>query len=226
MYYVPTVEGVAGAYMQFNFYDLLGIVCLESVRNKCVVIAEDLGTPPLGLRESLQEAGLLTMNFLRNNFYNFAVNELLIVGTHDMSTLPAFWRGDDIKLFDRYGMKQAETIHYEERRNWRKNLIIELSHKGIFFAQGEQVLEGAESEPELVRAVYQFASGKDSQLLAVQLEDVFEQYEQVNLPGTFMEYPNWRYKLPVPVEKMAADPRMIKVAKVLANRSGAAGFSG
>ncbi|GHU01591.1 4-alpha-glucanotransferase [Alphaproteobacteria bacterium] len=219
MYYVPDDRSIPGAYMGFNLDEMLGILCLESVRNKCVVIAEDLGTPPMGFRDRLRDAGIFTMNFFRNNFTHFEPQELLIAGTHDMPTLPAFWRGDDIDLFDRYGMKKAEPLQYAARRAWRLDLIQTLAAHGQFFVQGDSPLDGAGYEPDLVVAVYRYLSGQDSDILAVQTEDIFEQYAQVNLPGTDAEYPNWRSKLPVRVGNMAEHRGFKRIVEVLAGRA-------
>ncbi len=46
-----------GSYVGYPLRDLLGILALESVRNRCVVIGEDLGTVPEGFREQMLEAG-------------------------------------------------------------------------------------------------------------------------------------------------------------------------
>jgi (1->4)-alpha-D-glucan 1-alpha-D-glucosylmutase len=50
----------------------------------------------------------------------------------------------------------------------------------------------------------------------VQPEDVFGMIEQANLPGTTTEHPNWRRKLPVPLERMADDGRLHAVAARIA----------
>jgi len=34
----------------------------------------------------------------------------------------------------------------------------------------------------------------------VQLEDLLGQKQQINVPGTIDEYPNWRYKIPFDIE--------------------------
>jgi (1->4)-alpha-D-glucan 1-alpha-D-glucosylmutase len=51
--------------------------------------------------------------------------------------------------------------------------------------------------------------------MAVQLEDVLGASEQVNIPGTVTEYPNWRRKLPLELEKFSADARVLAMLTAL-----------
>jgi len=62
----------------------------------------------------------------------------------------------------------------------------------------------------------QFLARTPSALLAVQPEDVFGVVEQANLPGTTTEHPNWRRKLPVALEQVAADGRLRALAQRIA----------
>jgi 4-alpha-glucanotransferase len=39
-------------------------------------------------------------------------------------------------------------------------------------------------------------------LFVVQLEDIAGARDQINLPGTHKEYPNWRSKLPMTLEEL------------------------
>ena len=43
-----------------------------------------------------------------------------------------------------------------------------------------------------------------SRLLAVSLEDLLGVVDQPNIPGTINEHPNWRRRLPVPIEEMTS----------------------
>ena len=53
-------------------------------------------------------------------------------------------------------------------------------------------------------------------LLAVQLEDVFGETEQVNLPATSeANHPNWRRKITVALEDWAADGRFAAVCAAI-----------
>jgi len=48
-----------------------------------------------------------------------------------------------------------------------------------------------------------------------QIEDLLGVVEQVNLPGTVDQYPNWRRKLPLTVEQIADDPLLQAVSAAL-----------
>src|SRR5262249_21409394 len=65
LFWVPQgAPASAGAYVQYPLDDLLSIVALESVRNRCLVIGEDLGTVPAGFREVLNRRGILSYELL------------------------------------------------------------------------------------------------------------------------------------------------------------------
>jgi len=58
-FWVPADGAAAGSYVHYPVDDLLAIIRLESHRNRCVVIGEDLGNVPRMLRAALTESGLL-----------------------------------------------------------------------------------------------------------------------------------------------------------------------
>jgi 4-alpha-glucanotransferase len=60
-----------------------------------------------------------------------------------------------------------------------------------------------------------FLARTPSRLLVVAAEDVFDMADQVNVPGTITEHPNWRRRLPVLVENFASDARLSAIAEVL-----------
>ena len=89
-------DGVAGAYVLYPFADMVGIVALESHRNKCLVVGEDLGVVPSFFREALAEAGILSFRVCRyertpDGRYippaSYPESALVAAGTHDMPTL-------------------------------------------------------------------------------------------------------------------------------------------
>ncbi|MCU0259057.1 MAG: 4-alpha-glucanotransferase, partial [Solirubrobacteraceae bacterium] len=70
--------------------------------------------------------------------------------------------------------------------------------------------------PALTEALHAFLARTPSRLLMVQLEDVFGAEEQVNLPGTTNEHPNWCRKLTVPIERWADHPSLQQLGRRLA----------
>ena len=49
----------------------------------------------------------------------------------------------------------------------------------------------------------------------VQLDDLAGNLDQVNLPGTFDQYPNWRRKLAMTLEELADDVRACALMSVM-----------
>src|SRR5207302_5255995 len=85
--------------------DLLRLVALESRRQGCAVIGEDLGTVPEGFRERMQEAKILSYRvfvFERRGDGSFIPPgdypplAAASAATHDLATLKGFWLGRDI----------------------------------------------------------------------------------------------------------------------------------
>jgi (1->4)-alpha-D-glucan 1-alpha-D-glucosylmutase len=69
---------------------------------------------------------------------------------------------------------------------------------------------------DLMVAVHRFLARTPSMVMAVQLEDVFGQDAQVNLPSTTeVQYPNWRRKLAIPLETWAANRRFAAITRML-----------
>jgi 4-alpha-glucanotransferase len=52
-------------------------------------------------------------------------------------------------------------------------------------------------------------------LVVAQIEDLIGVAEQINLPGTVYEYPNWRRKLPLTLEQIAEEPLFLGVTAAL-----------
>jgi len=224
LFWVP--EGavpVDGAYVAYPFSELLGIVALESRRNRCLVIGEDLGTIAPGVRAGLQAAGVLSyrpLYFERTADAEFALPEsyppqaLVTIGTHDLPTLSGFWTGRDIAARRRLRLYPDEATLAEQlaaRSRDRERLLSALGRAGVFAAAAPRRMT-----VDLMIAVHRFLARTPSAVMAVQLEDVFGQDTQMNLPSTTEDqYPNWRRKLSVPLESWASNRRFGALTRML-----------
>ncbi len=231
------ISPAGGSYMSYPLDDLLGVLALESLRHRCMVIGEDLGNVAPRMREAMHERALLSYRPL---FFERAPDgafrpppdwpqeALAVVSTHDLPTLRGFWSGEDIELQSRLKLYPSEEVHGQQvlaRGNDRGQLLLALDRESLLPA-GVTVHATSlpETTPAFADAVYAFLARTPSLLVGVQLEDVTQQLLQVNVPGTGEDvFPNWRRKLSVEVDELATDPRMLSVAAVLrARRSGPA----
>lgn len=221
---------VAGAYVNYPFDDLLGILMLESQRNCCLVIGEDLGAVPDNLREQLLRAGVLSYRVLffsrdeQNGFMppaDYPVQSLVTVTTHDLPTLYGFWHGQDIDVRTALGLLPDESMHQEQvmaRVHDRAALLMALEREGLL-VDGNSLhpVANPDMSPELASAIHRFLARTPAQVMMIWLEDVFGQMNQVNLPGAGSDaYPNWRRRLTLSLEEWRDDLRLKRIVEVLA----------
>ncbi len=231
----PGGKPAEGAYVSYPFDDLLGILALESQRNRCLVIGEDLGTVTDDVRKALKSMKVLSCRLF---YFEKEVNgrfkapddypeqALVAVSTHDLPTLSGYWRGWDLAVRNELGLFPEESLREAQivgRAQDRARLLIALERqdmlpKGI----GVDPASVPEMTTELVNAVYLYLARTVSKILMFQLEDVFAQLEQVNLPGTMEQYPNWRRKLPLDLEVLMEDERIQSLTRTMRQERGGA----
>ncbi|OFZ87843.1 MAG: 4-alpha-glucanotransferase, partial [Betaproteobacteria bacterium RBG_16_66_20] len=225
----PGATAGDGAYVHYAFDELLAIVVLESHRNRCMVIGEDLGTVPDAVREGLARVGALCCRLLyferdaQGGFKpgaDYPREALIAVGTHDLATLAGWWEGRDLRLRRQFGMIAQDGIYetrLAERAQERVRLMLALEHAGLLPEGTVPDPSGAQAlTPALVEAVHVFLAAAPSRVMMVQIEDTIGVSEQANMPGTTLEYPNWRRKLPETLERLAASARVGALAARLA----------
>lgn len=217
-----------GSYVTYPFQDLLGILALESRRNRCLVIGEDLGTVPGEVREALQRVGVLSYRLLyfekdgEGDFIppaEFPEQALVAITTHDLPPLSAFWRGTDIERRAELGLFPNEAVRRQQivnRAQDRARLLLALEGEGLLPAGLKpDPIAASEMSEELMLAVHAYLARSASRLMIVQPEDIFGQSEQVNLPGTTDKYPNWRRKLALNLNAWRGDTRVQSLARRL-----------
>ena len=141
------MEASAGAYVSYPFEDLLRLVTLESHRQVCAVIGEDLGTVPVGFRKAMRSAAVLSYQVLvferghDGSFAPPAENPPLAVtsvATHDIATLKGFWLGRDIawrQRLDLYPDVESAEADEKERSKDRRLLLDALVSEGLLAAE-------------------------------------------------------------------------------------------
>ncbi len=213
LYWIPRGAGArSGTYVEYPLGDLRGIVALASARERCVVIGEDLGTVPEGFRERMEATGILSYRILffeRRLDGTFAAPEeypalaLAASGTHDLPTIPAWLRGEDVELRARLGILETPLAHELAAREKERTMLLD-----VLTAHGDLAAAEREDDVAVVVAANRYLAATPCAIVMAQLDDVLEEREPVNVPGTSAEYPNWRRKLRTGVEALAADERL------------------
>jgi (1->4)-alpha-D-glucan 1-alpha-D-glucosylmutase len=216
-----------GAYVRYPFEDLLGVLALESERNRCMVIGEDLGTVPDEVRAGLQRTGVLSYRLLyfersAGNDYiapaDYPVDALVAATTHDLPPLAGYWEGRDLRLRQALGLFPSEAVREAQivaRAQDRARLALVLEREGLVAPGSLDPVAQQDLPPAAARAVQLYLARSPARVLVVQLEDVLGLVEQPNVPGTTDEHPNWKRRLPVELERIADDPRFSALAAAL-----------
>ena len=204
--------------MRDRWQDLIRIVALESVRNRVVVVGEDLGTVEPSVREALAQFGILSYRlfyFERDQtgaflpFNEYPVQALVSSTTHDLPTLAGFWRNEDIEARHRTGVLGSEENYRAQlaARAVEKQKMLDLLHEaGLLPGTVPRVsADLPELTGELHNAVIGFLASTPSQLLVVNQEDLTKEPQQQNLPGTTWQYANWGRKMRFAVDELRTE---------------------
>jgi len=215
-FWVPDTHGLPGAYVRMPRDAMLAVLRLEAARVGGVVIGEDLGNVPRGLRGALDKAGILGCRvalfeqagepprFRDPKHYPAAA--LASFSTHDLPTWRGWRAGHDIALRRDLGhISGAAAEAHLARRSAEVTGFDEMTSR--------HRPKGTPSERHAGVCHAMAASG--AALVAVQAETAFEVTAQPNLPGTTDAYPNWQQPLPVAAKDWHEDMRLLEVAEIM-----------
>lgn len=212
---LPAAEGT---YVRFPYEQLLRVITEESNRLRSIVIGEDLGTVPDNFRETMLRHGLWgcrVVLFEREDDGRFRppasypAEALASFNTHDMPSFRGWLEGYDLRLKRSIGVDPGES---DEARAQSQAMLREA------FAQW-----APSHPPDDITAVAAFLGATPSRLAVIALDDVLGMRDQINIPGTTDQHPNWRRRLPVAIEDLDGHDGLKRVAEVFgqAGRSSA-----
>lgn len=177
-FWVPRgASGADGAYVTMPLENLLAVTAFESRKANCVVIGEDLGTVPNGLRHRLAEADILSYRVLwfeqnEQKFHSpqsYPRQAAACLSSHDLAPFKG-WREtagpNDVSKFER--------------------------------AIAEAGIDGG----NFLADAHAFVAKTPCTIMLVQADDLSEETEPLNVPGTDKERANWRRRLSVTVDEL------------------------
>jgi len=164
------------------------------------IIAEDLGTVPDFVRQSIAELDIPGMKVLRwerdwhaeghpfRDSSSYPPVSVATSGTHDTDTIAEWWDQADARdrhaLVALHALREAGVQPDAPFSDRTRDALLELL----------------------------FAAG--SRLLILPIQDMFGWRDRINTPGSISEQ-NWTWRLPMPVEDMMTDPVALERAAFL-----------
>jgi len=199
-----------GGYVKYPFKDLLNILSLESHRQKCMVIGEDLGTVPDEVRDELRKREIFSWKVLYfekdgdvfRDPARFPPMSVATLNTHDLPTFAGFWKMTDIAERERLAQFSAETAAKQKKdRELDKSNLLQLlgeeseNEKNAHAGNGQDLAS-------LCVALNKRLAGASSRVVLYSLHDLLLDDMQPNLPGTVDEYPCWALRYPETIEQI------------------------
>ncbi|NIF18464.1 4-alpha-glucanotransferase [Pantoea sp. Cy-639] len=206
-----------GAYLDYPLDDLLRLLALESARHQAIILGEDLGTVPEGLRERLAAKAVLGMRVLPfeqpspghfTPILDWPDNALATTGTHDLAPLAGWLIGRDIDWSHR-----LQLVDTAAELHWRHTRALERAglRRTLELNYGPQADDRA-----LLDAAIRYVGHTRAPLVLVPLEDLLGCDEQANLPGTTSGHPNWRRRFKAQVGELLDDEDAARRLELLA----------
>lgn len=205
LYWIPHGFGLhEGTYVSYPAEELFAILTLESERNRCEVVGENLGNVPREIDEALPRHriwGMYLAQFQASDGPDVAAptaRDMALVGSHDTPTFAGWLAGNDIGERVRYGLlAQHAVIGVKEERSRATQWLAE--------RLGRRVEEPNAFLAELL----EWLGRSDSPLVVPWLEDLWLEDQAVNLPGTrSQERPNWQRPMRLLLDEIFADPQV------------------
>lgn len=177
-----------------------GEAILEILREEgLALVAEDLGTVPPFVRESLGRLGIPGFRVLRwekdgptyRDPAGWPPLSVATTGTHDTESLASWWDG----------------LSTEEKQAFRSIPSLAADWEG-----GPPFCE------KVRNSILELLYASPSRLLLLPVQDLFGFRDRINLPGT-VGPENWAYRLPWTLEEMGRDPFVKKTADELLARA-------
>jgi 4-alpha-glucanotransferase len=213
LYWIPDgFAPTAGAYVRYPWEHFLAILCLESHLAGVPIVGENLGIVPPEVDDALESHGLL------GTWVSFGTIDgarggrvldrppgwtLAAVNTHDMPTYRGFAEGVDLRLRFELGLLDAETLATLQAERAEDIAATEHQLRGAGWlaphTEGDAALA-------TFRALLRSLAASDAPIVLANLEDLWGEGEQQNVPGTSTEQPNWRRVTRVPVDELEDHP--------------------
>ena len=196
LFWVPRDMGAAGGvYVRYPAEELYAVLSIESHRHRAIVVGENLGTVPPEVYEAMDRHEVLGMYVVQYELQPGSqglrpppARCVASLNTHDMPTFEGFLQSKDVDDLQSLGFFTSDQARQEkERRGW-------IRHEMEQELPPEERGRGTATDAALLRRRLDHLAAGPARMVQVNLEDLWQETEPQNVPGTSDERPNWRRK--------------------------------
>lgn len=218
LFFIPRgMKSGQGVYVSYHPEEMYAILSLESHRNKCVIVGEDLGIVPRAVRSAMKRHNLRRMWVMhyelagrsRRLLPDPLPSQLASLNTHDMPPFASFWSGQDITDRLKTGIITSSMARREKaaRVALKRRLVASLNGRGL--------LTGRVTAKSVLQACLSFIAASRASLMLVNLEDLWLETRTQNIPSTTTEHPNWRRKARYDLDSFCQMPQVMSILEIL-----------
>jgi 4-alpha-glucanotransferase len=206
----PGMEAAQGVYVSYPAEELYAVLSLESHRHQAIIVGENLGTVPTEVEQAMDRHDIQGMYVVQYELQPGSqglrpppARCAASLNTHDMPTFRAFWEGRDVADLEHLGFFDADQARAERERRGelRRKLEGELPHDP---GRGPEAAYRG-----VLRGQLEHLASSPARMVLVNLEDLWNETEPQNVPGTHTERPNWQRKARLSFEQFSQKPEVV-----------------
>ncbi|HVO35731.1 MAG TPA: 4-alpha-glucanotransferase [Gemmatimonadales bacterium] len=190
-----------GTYVSYPAEELFAVLTLESSRNRCEVVGENLGNVPREIDEALPRHriwGMYLAQFQASSDERVSpptASDVALIGTHDTPTLAGWLAASDVPERVRYRLLPESAV--PDVRAERARAVGRLARR---------LKRSADDPRALLEALLEWLGRSRSPLVVPWIEDLWLEERRVNLPGTrSSDRPNWQSPMRKLLDEIFAD---------------------
>ncbi|MCK9356180.1 MAG: 4-alpha-glucanotransferase, partial [Dehalococcoidia bacterium] len=192
-----------GTYLRYHPDEMYAVISIESHRHRVSLVGEDLGTVPHEVRRDMRRHRLNRMFVLHYELEGMTGEHrlrvpqdcLVALNTHDMPPFASMWRGLDICQQADLGIVAKGDIDaaMRKRQQLRQSLLSLLPCS---------LNRESADVPDVLRCTLQWLGAQRARYVLVNLEDLWLETRQPNVPGVGAAYPSWRHRAAKSMEEI------------------------
>ena len=186
-----------GTYLRYLHEELYALLSVESHRHSTIVVGEDLGTVPREVPRAMMRHKVNRMFVF---YYEMGVVEkglsphvprgaMASLNTHDMPTFAATWDSLDIRQQAGLGLMTADEVPESLRR--RK----EIKRRLLDLLRVPKSGDAALWTQTVLSALLTWLGRSPARFALINLEDLWLEKRQPNIPGVGSRYPSWQHRM-------------------------------